>query len=276
MTLDLPVFGQWVNEFLKVVLSPAPMAVVAAALFYRPIVGLFKTINEIQWGKYRMLMQPQQQVAEPESRDAQGSFSGTGLFVTGGTDHGEGGTTLPPSESAKQLTHGSDEAADKRVVKLQQELMSAKADATLWEHRYLNRFLVANTQAALDWLVATNQPVSSQYFDNMLTTWGIPAQQRTAIAVALIDSRLVSLDEKTAMFEVTPRGREYVAWRGPRVLPQAPIPGGDVAPDTGSPTLNRVTGLTKPPPLKNLGFGDLGERPSHGSEPPPNNMSLGS
>ena len=83
----------------------------------------------------------------------------------------------------------------------------------MWEYRYLNYYLVPATQRVLEWLASLNTRTSYSFFD---TLWmpAIPsAEERRAIINALETHHLIQFQGE--LIEVTPKGREYIQWRGP-------------------------------------------------------------
>ncbi|HEY3383472.1 MAG TPA: hypothetical protein VGK32_17020 [Vicinamibacterales bacterium] len=94
-----------------------------------------------------------------------------------------------------------------------------RARAYLWEYRYLNYFLVANTQRVLDWLAGLPERTSYEMYDS----WWLPVipnpSERQAIINALQAHYLVMVQDGNHLLEVTPKGREYLTWRGPIAVP---------------------------------------------------------
>lgn len=96
-------------------------------------------------------------------------------------------------------------------------LKAERGTSYLWEYRYLNYFLVAGTQAVLDWLISLERTTYS-HFD---ATWLpiIPsANERGAIINVLQAHHLIQAVDGT--IQVTPKGKEYQKWR--RELPNLP------------------------------------------------------
>jgi hypothetical protein len=92
-----------------------------------------------------------------------------------------------------------------------------RARAYLWEYRYLNYFLALQTQHVLDWLASLPSRTSVMLLD---TVWlpAIPSvEERRAIIDALQAHYLVQIEN--GLIEVSPKGREYIEWRGP--LPES-------------------------------------------------------
>lgn len=103
-----------------------------------------------------------------------------------------------------------------QVVQLVQ---SERANAALWEYRYLNLYLVRSTQAVLDWFATLPQPISLLLVDSHLQAFVPDANERVAILQALQSHHLV---QRTGdLFAITHKGREYLQWRGPLL----PVPG---------------------------------------------------
>lgn len=92
-------------------------------------------------------------------------------------------------------------------------LKSERARAALWEYRYLNLFLVPHTQRVLDWLIALPQRTTLQMVDAFWLPIIHSPEERRAVLNALQAHHLIAIQGE--MVEVTPKGREYVQWRGP-------------------------------------------------------------
>lgn len=121
---------------------------------------------------------------------------------------------LPPGDDQVKLPAELNGAPDEKVQHL---IRSERATALLWEYRYLNYYLARTTQIVLDDL-AHRAPVSLRQFDSELMVAIRDPMERQAILQALRTHHLVSVQGD--LIEVTPKGREYLQWRGP--LP--PIP----------------------------------------------------
>ena len=106
-----------------------------------------------------------------------------------------------------------------QVQAVKQLLASEKARSALWEYRFLNGFLVRTTQAVLDWLAERKEPVSIGFFHDRWSPF-IPAAERHTILEVLDNHYLIRIDGE--LLSITPKGREYVWWRGP--LPSPPVP----------------------------------------------------
>ena len=118
----------------------------------------------------------------------------------------------------QSVSPSSSEAQD--IVHL---VRSERANAALWEYRYLNLFLVRGTQVVLDWLATLPNGISSAFFDSQLQAFITAANERFAILNALQKHHLVSINAD--LISITDKGREYLTWRGP--LPP-PLPAGAV------------------------------------------------
>lgn len=88
------------------------------------------------------------------------------------------------------------------------------ANSYLWEYRYLNFFLVRKTQLVLDWLTTFNQPVNGSFYDSVWIPSIPDANERRIILEALQAHHLIQINE-LGMIELTPKGKEYIEWRGP-------------------------------------------------------------
>jgi hypothetical protein len=96
-----------------------------------------------------------------------------------------------------------------------QQARSEREKAALWEYRYLNQFFVPNTQLVLEWLANRNPTTYGTYDAWMMPVIQNPAE-RAAIINALENHHLVNVyRDRGNLIEVTPKGREYIGWRGP-------------------------------------------------------------
>ena len=190
-----------VLEYLKVVLSPQVIAGSVAILFFR-----------MYRADIRALI----------ARIATIRFPGGGELSTSQVDRASVETAasaakppVPPTEESP-LPQGLS-LTPEQIELVDQAFKAERAKAYLWEYRYLNYYLVPHTQRVIDWLAALNTRTSVSLLD---TLWmpAIPnAQERQAILRALESHHLIEITGE--MIEVTPKGREYIQWRGP--LPEA-------------------------------------------------------
>lgn len=100
---------------------------------------------------------------------------------------------------------------------VEQIIRSYKATGYLWEYRFLNYFLVRGTQAVLDWVAISNQPIAYTQYDAFWLPLIPLAIERQNIIDALQAHHLIYLDYQMNTISISPKGREYVEWRG--VLP---------------------------------------------------------
>jgi hypothetical protein len=103
-------------------------------------------------------------------------------------------------------------------------LAAERARAALWEYRYLNYFLAPTTQRILDWLALLKERLTLAAIDALLLPAIPDSRERQAIYTALQAHYLIAINGD--LVEVTPKGREYLQWRGP--LP--PLPPAKFAP----------------------------------------------
>ena len=191
-------------EYLRVILSAQIVvgAIIATflVLFRSEISSLLSRVASIKWG--RAELSAPQPPSETSSRNE----------------------SVPPGEIADQqpppLPADMDLSSEDRH-RLEQAFLAERARAHLWEYRYLNYFLVPNTQRVLDWLASLpNSPTFTMY--DAWWQFVIPsAEQRRIIVNVLEGHNLIFFTGE--LLEVTPKGREYIQWRGPAVLP-APTP----------------------------------------------------
>jgi hypothetical protein len=113
-------------------------------------------------------------------------------------------TSIPNVQLPAQLT----EPQREQVTSL---LSAEQATSRLWEYRYLNYFLVANTQRVLDWLAQFPQQIAYSFYDTQWLPIVPDANERGAIINALQSHHLVQTDAQS--ISVTPKGHEYIQWR---------------------------------------------------------------
>lgn len=102
-------------------------------------------------------------------------------------------------------------------AKIKCALDSERINAALWEYRYLNYFLVYKTQLVLNWLGSQDQSIGYSAFD----TYWLPlipnAKERNTIVDVLQAHHLIDISD--GLMQITPKGREYIAWRGELKVP---------------------------------------------------------
>lgn len=185
-------------EYLKVILTAPVLFSIVASLFImvfrEDIKALFLRIAKIKFPGGAEVSTPQSnQLAAEEGRPAPQPSANTKVAVTG----------LPADLTSQQ----------KSVV--EQQIRAHIATAYLWEYRYLNYFLVHNTQLVLDWLIGLAQATIYTHFDAVWLPIIPSANERRAIINALQTHHLIEVrQEQSEMIVVTPKGSEYQAWRG--------------------------------------------------------------
>ena len=118
---------------------------------------------------------------------------------------------LPASESSTKTS--SSNSTQSTGGKAQDLINSEHVNALLWEYKYLNYFLVQNSQKVLDWFIALPAGVTVSLFD---TIWmqAIPqAEERAAILAALENHHLIQ--SNNGLLEITDKGKDYLKIRGP-------------------------------------------------------------
>ena len=119
-----------------------------------------------------------------------------------------------PAESSEVVSLPSNlSLAPEQLRALQESFAAERARAFLWEYRYLNYFLARSSQRVLDWLAGLSVRTTIPTFDAFWLPVFPNAQERQAIVTALQAHYLVIFVGE--MIEVTPKGREYLQWRGP-------------------------------------------------------------
>lgn len=99
----------------------------------------------------------------------------------------------------------------------QEALAAERWKAALWEYRYLNLFLARGTQHVLDWFAASNPRATVSLFNAVWLPVIPNPNERMAILTVLQAHHLITIEND--LLQVTPKGREYLQWRGP--LPNA-------------------------------------------------------
>lgn len=182
-----------VLEYVKLLATPQAIAGIVALVFFRrfhdEIKALIRRVASIKLPGGTELSTPQLERAEAEA------------------------TPPPalPSEPAVNLPAGL-HLTPEQVNAITEAFRAERAAAYLWEYRYLNYFLVPNTQRVLDWLASLPERTTYSMYD----AWWLPAipnaDERRAIIQALETHSLITVSGP--LLEVTPKGREYSQWRG--------------------------------------------------------------
>jgi hypothetical protein len=190
-----------VLEYLKVILTfPTAVGVLGVMflwMFGAEIRSLISRIALLKWGTAE-LAAPQL----PSTAESNGASSQKQTLPNPTPPPLPAGVTGPP-ETLKLL---------------QQAMLAERARAYLWEYRYLNHFLVLATQRVLDWLASLPAPTTLGPFDTFWQPLIPSADQRRTILSVLESHNLIIFNGE--LIEVTPKGREYIQWRGQ--LPNPP------------------------------------------------------
>ncbi|MBA3963807.1 MAG: hypothetical protein H0X40_18165 [Chthoniobacterales bacterium] len=195
-------YAQLVLEYLKVLLS-APVIAGAAAIV---LLVLFRE-------DFKALLRRVAKIRLP---------GGTEVSTSQATKAEEAAESKPldkpplPADPPPQLPSG---LAPNEIQEIRQLFDAERARAFLWEYRYLNYFLVYHTQLVLDWFASLPSATSISLFDSAWLPLIPSAEERRAVIDALQAHHLVQLHGDHV--EVTPKGREYIAWRGPLSQPKA-------------------------------------------------------
>lgn len=199
-----------VLEYLKVILSAPVIFGALSAVFlgmYKEEIRTFIKRMKIKWKDAELSSQAE------ELRESESGGKAPAPTIPSGD------TNLPPLPAS--LT------ADQRA-QIETALKSERAVSYLWEYRYLNHFLVPQTQVVLDWFAGLRTSITYRNYD---TEWipRIPsAKERDAIWTALQAHHLISVNDELA--SITEKGKEYIAWRNQFRRPPDDPPRGLVAP----------------------------------------------
>ncbi len=184
-----------VLEYVKVILSSqviiGAVAVTFVSLFRMELAGLINRVLNIKF--------PGGELSMSQIEKTSGELSAK--------------KEPPPVLNSEQTNLPQNLNLSPVQVKAIQELMQAqRAEAYLWEYRYLNYYLVYNTQRVLDWLSSLTVQTTVSFFDSFWMSVIPRANERNAIINALQMHHLIQING--ALIEVTPKGKEYVQWRG--------------------------------------------------------------
>lgn len=115
----------------------------------------------------------------------------------------------PPQDEITLL----DSLQPEQTQKFKELFYAERARAYLWEYRYLNYFLVLKTQKVLDWFASLSSRTSVDFYDSAWLPYIPSAEERNAVIQALQTHYLIMIQNN--LIEVTPKGKEYIQWRGP-------------------------------------------------------------
>ena len=121
------------------------------------------------------------------------------------------------SVSSDDLLPPNLELTTEQVKQIDEAFKAERAKAALWEYRYLNYYLVPQTQRVLDWLASLSVRTTISMFDSFWMPIIPEANERKAIINALQSHHLIMLTGE--LIEITPKGKEYLQWRGPALAP---------------------------------------------------------
>ncbi len=185
-----------VLEYIKAILSAhliiGAVAMTFLVMFKEDVKALMRRIAKIKFPGGSELSTSQ---SEKASEDLSATAAPPPVATSGG----------PPIPENLSLTQV-------QIQAVRQLFDAERARAALWEYRYLNYFLVPNTQRVLDWLSSLNTRTTVSFFDAFWMPVLPSVEERRAIINALQAHHLIQLDGE--LIEVTPKGREYIQWRG--------------------------------------------------------------
>jgi len=195
--------GSLFLEYLKVLLAAAPVGGVVAisfmAIFREPLKDLIGRTKGVKFPGGEWSASQVDRAVEAEAAPA------NPLTVPGTTDPpADPGLTLDPVQQAR----------------LADLLRAERARAYFWEYRFLNFFLVPSTQRVLDWFASVQHRPTIQLYDDYWSSTIVDPEERRAVLDALLSHRLIQATGE--LLEITPKGHEYVQFRGPRGEQQQP------------------------------------------------------
>lgn len=92
------------------------------------------------------------------------------------------------------------------------DALNWRANAYIWEYRYLNYYLILQTHLVLDWIYDLKTAIAFSFFDTSFKVTIPLAEERMAIITALSNHYLVSFEG--SKIEITEKGREYIEYMG--------------------------------------------------------------
>jgi len=190
-------------EYLRVLLSAAPVVGVVVLLFFLTFKAEIRAlINRIATIRF-----------------PGGELSTTQLERSRQVDADPTLAPPPPAADPASLPPQLNLTPDqkRRIIEFFQ---AERARAALWEYRFLNNFLVPHTQLVLNWLANLGQRTTVQLYDSFWIPLIPDPKERFAVLNALRAHHLVELQGD--LLEVTPKGKEYLRWRGPLPPPSNP------------------------------------------------------
>jgi len=108
---------------------------------------------------------------------------------------------------------GGNDPTPQDFEQLRQMYTAEKIQSRVWEYRFLNMYLVRQTQEVLDWFIVLEQPTTFRLVDTHWMQFIPDFKEREAILNALLNHHLV--EQRGELLQVTPKGHEYARWRGP-------------------------------------------------------------
>lgn len=201
-----------VLEFLKAI-STFPVVIVVVALLFRPEIKEFlgRVVSaKVGPTEFTAPHQSTQNALVAPADNAEILVPLEGVAITGSI------TQVLPAVSSQGIAH-VEVPSD-----CEERLKAAETNSTLWEYKFFNLLLVAKTQFVLDWIARRPTRVTIQLLDNVLSTWGLPLDERKATYSVLEDYHLVRLDG--ALVTLTDKAHDYMAWEGRNRAHQASPP----------------------------------------------------
>ncbi len=123
----------------------------------------------------------------------------------------------PIPEELKEIADNNSKLSKDLLDKIINIFKIEKTKTYLWEYNYLNLFLVSSTQKILDFIVGSNfNSINLSYIDTLITQIApnFPIEEKKVIVEVLKSHHLITVDNNEFV-NATPKGKEYVQWRGP-------------------------------------------------------------
>ncbi len=183
-------------EYLKVILTTPVMIAVVVLTFLL----LFRADVKALMGRIFKVKFPGGEIEATQLEKAKEEFPAVGGAPRPTAQEGAPIVALPASPSGG-------------VEQVQSALNAERANAQLWEFRYLNHFLARSTQTVLSWLAGISAPASFSLVNSMwLPVFPDPDERKVIIEVLKAHYLVVVEDD---LIQISPKGRQYIEWRGP-------------------------------------------------------------
>ena len=188
--------SQLILEYCRVAFS-MPVVVLVVSLvcilmFKKEIRGLFSRVGSLKIGAFEATASQSKMINQVKDSTLPSQIS------------------IESSNATASIVNETDGASKDASPEL---IAAEKARAVFWEYRFLDFFLVLNTQKVFDWFLNLNERATLPLYDAIWSQSIPDPNERMAIIGALKSHHLIQLVD--GLFEVTPKGKEYAGIRNP-------------------------------------------------------------